>query len=50
MITREDLRTSVMDRSSDYRLKVEQASLTQFHSDKTKVADFKNTLRDQKAP
>lgn len=39
-----------MDRSSDYRLKVEDQNLTQFHSDKSKVADWFQTLRNGKVP
>jgi len=50
MINREELRTSVMDRSSNYRLKVEDDNLIQFHSNKTKFNDWSYTLRDGKIP
>lgn len=50
LINRDELKTSVMDRSSSYRLKVEDQSLTQFHSNRTKHADFFSTLRDAKIP
>jgi len=39
-----------MDRSSDYRLKVEDQQLTNFYSDKTKTADFFSTLRNAAIP
>ena len=45
MIQRDELKTSVMDRSSAYRLKVENDKLSNFFSEKTKVADWKHTLR-----
>ena len=35
-IKRDELKTSVMERSSDYRLKVEDQNMTKFYSDKTK--------------
>ena len=36
MIKREDLKSSVMDRSESYRLKVEEQSMSQFHSNLSK--------------
>ena len=39
-----------MDRSSSYRLAVEDQNMTQFHSEKNKVADFVYTLRDAQIP
>ena len=50
IIQREDLRASVMDRSSAYRLKVENDKLSNFFSEKTKVADWKQTLRGNCIP
>ena len=45
MIQREDLKTSVMDRSSNYRLKVESDKMSNFFSEKTKLNDWMRTLR-----
>ena len=45
IIQRDELKASVMDRSSAYRLKVENDRLSNFFSERTKVSDWKQTLR-----
>ena len=45
-IKRQELKVSVMDRSTDFRLRVEDQNMTQFHSDKTKQDGFIQALRD----
>ena len=45
-IKREELKMSVMERSTDSRLKVEDQSMTKFHSDKIKQNSFFYALRD----
>ena len=50
-IKREDLRCNLMDRQSNYRLKVEDDMMAQFKSDKIKQESFFKTLRaDRSAP
>ena len=39
-----------MDKSSQYRLKVEEQSIMQFHSSKTKHTEFFHTLRGGTVP
>ena len=50
MIQRDELKTSVMERSTAYRIKVENDRLSNFFSEKTKNSDWMQTLRGNQVP
>ena len=50
MIQREHLKIPLIDKSSQYRVKVEEQNILQFHSNKTKQTEFFQTFRGTSVP